>query len=138
MTGQHSEVSTPTDGKSAVIIGASPNRRSYGNKSVRAHLAQGWQVYPVHPTATEVEGLQAWPSIDEVPLAKVQRVSMYVRPEIGIQLLESIARKQPEEVWLNPGTANDALIQQAETLGLPVIQACSIVDLGTSPAAYPG
>ena len=39
------------------VVGASADRRKFGNKSVRAHLAQGYDVYPVNPKAGEVEGL---------------------------------------------------------------------------------
>jgi hypothetical protein len=122
--------------KTVAVIGASADRSKYGNKSVRAHVQQGWTVYPVHPTATEIEGLPAYPSLDALPTATVDRISLYVPPRIGLTLLEQIAAKRPVEVWLNPGTESDELVQKAEALGLPIIQACSIVDLGTTPEAF--
>ncbi|MGH7128247.1 MAG: CoA-binding protein, partial [Planctomycetaceae bacterium] len=45
---------------SAVILGASADRRKYGNKSVRAHLQRGYDVYPVNPKAERIEGLTAY------------------------------------------------------------------------------
>ncbi len=122
--------------KTVAVIGASANRSKYGNKSVRAHAAQGYTVYPVHPTESEIEGWRVYASIRDIPVDRVDRVTMYILPHIGISLLEDILAKSPGEVWLNPGTESDKLIARAEQLGLPVIQACSIVDLGTSPAVY--
>jgi uncharacterized protein len=122
--------------KTVAVIGASPIRTKFGNKSVRAHDQQGWFVYPVNPTADDIEGWTAYRSISDVPVDRVDRVTMYVPPAVGILLLEEIASKKPAEVWLNPGTESDALLQRAEQLQLPVIQACSIVDLGTTPAAF--
>jgi uncharacterized protein len=122
--------------KTVAVIGASTNRAKYGNKSVRAHAAQGYTVYPINPTETEIEGWRVYASIRDIPVDRVDRVTMYVLPHIGITLLEDILAKSPGEVWLNPGTESDKLIARAEQLGLPVIQACSIVDLGTSPAVY--
>lgn len=119
--------------KRVAIIGASENRDKFGNKSVRAHLRQGWEVFPVHPTAKQIEGIACFGSIEQVP-EPIHRVSMYVPPEIGLQLIEKIAAKRPEEFWLNPGSESDALIQRAKELGLNVIVACSIVDLGLHPA----
>jgi hypothetical protein len=119
------------------IIGASADRAKYGNKSVRAHLRQGYEVYPVNPHAGDVEGLQAYPTLDDLPVAELDRVSVYVPPRVGIGLLEQIERKHPKEVWFNPGSADDALIARAEALGLNVIQACSILDTGMSPAQLP-
>src|SRR5690606_15000243 len=101
----------------------------------RAHVAAGWDVFPVHPTETVVENLKAYPTIDDVPVPKLDRVTLYVPPAIGIWLLEGIARKSPDEVWLNPGTANDELLALAAALKLPVIQACSIIDIGPMPSS---
>lgn len=119
------------------IIGASNDRRKYGNISVRAHLQQGYEVYPVNPNLSEVEGLKAYPSVTDVPVEQLDRISMYVPPHVGITLLEEIQRKGAREVWFNPGSESDELLGRAEELGLPVILACSIVALGTSPAAFP-
>ena len=45
------------------IIGASTDRRKYGNKAVRAFHQGGWTVYPVNPGADMVEGLPAYRSL---------------------------------------------------------------------------
>ncbi len=54
---------------SVAVIGASPRRRTIGNELVANLLAGGFTgpVYPVHPSAPEVLGLQAYPSMAEVP-----------------------------------------------------------------------
>jgi predicted CoA-binding protein len=115
------------------ILGASRDRRKYGNKSLRAHLQQGYDVYPVNPQATEIEGLPCYPSLAAVPAAHVNRISIYLPPEVGIGLLEEIKARGADEVWLNPGSESPELLARAEQLGLDVIQACSIVDVGMSP-----
>lgn len=118
------------------IIGASTNRRKYGNRALRSYLNQGFEVFPIHPTAREVEGIKTYPSIADVPVAQVNRVSFYVPPEVGLQLIEGVARKNPQEVWFNPGSESDELIEKARALGLNVIVACSIVAIGENPNAY--
>jgi uncharacterized protein len=122
--------------KTVAVIGASPERRKYGNKSLRAHQSVGWNVVPINPTATEVEGHRAFKSVSEVA-EPIDRVTMYVPPPVGIKLLEEIAAKKPAEFWLNPGTESRELIQRAKELGLDPILGCSIIDLGVSPADFP-
>ena len=118
------------------VLGASRDRSKYGNKSVRAHARAGWQVFPINPQADEIEGLRAYRSVRDVPVRPLDRVSMYVPPKIGIALLQDIAACHPREVWLDPGSESDELLAAAETLGIPVICACSIVDVGLSPAMF--
>ncbi|HOQ89877.1 MAG TPA: CoA-binding protein, partial [Candidatus Hydrogenedentes bacterium] len=52
---------------SIAIVGASPDRKKYGNKAVRAFLQGGWTVYPVHPSAREIEGIPAYPDLKSLP-----------------------------------------------------------------------
>ncbi|QDT98006.1 CoA-binding protein [Gimesia aquarii] len=117
------------------IIGASTDRQKYGNKAVRAYLKQGYDVYPVHPRETTIESLPVYPTLEEVPVEDLDRISVYVPPEIGMSLLESIREKGANEIWFNPGSESPELLARATELGVNVIQACSIMDIGESPSA---
>lgn len=119
--------------KSVAIIGASNDRRKYGNKAVRAFVQQGYQVYPVNLTETEIEGLPVFRSIRDLP-KRPDRVSVYLPPEILLKLLPEIAAKGCDELWLNPGAESDEVLAEAGRLGLNVIQACSILGVGVSPS----
>ncbi len=119
--------------KTVAIIGASNDRRKYGNKAVRAYVKQGYTVYPVNPNESQVETLPAWKSIKDVPV-RPERISVYVPPQVLIRLLPDIAARGCDELWLNPGTESPEVLAEAERLGLNVVQACSILDVGVSPA----
>ena len=116
------------------ILGASTDRSKFGNKSVRAHQQQGYTVYPVNPKADLIEGLKSFKSLAEVPAGKLDRISVYLPPGIGLAVLPEIAARGCGELWLNPGSDSPELVAAAEALGLTVIQACSIVDVGHHPA----
>jgi hypothetical protein len=115
------------------ILGASADRSKFGNKSVRAHQQQGYTVYPVNPKADLIEGLKAYKSLAEIPPGKLDRISVYLPPQVGMAVLPEIAARGCDELWLNPGSDSDELVEAARAKGLNVIQACSIVDVGVSP-----
>lgn len=120
------------------ILGASADRRKFGNKSVRAHLQAGYDVFPINPKAGTIEGLPAYRSLADVPAGRLDRISVYLPPEIGITLLPEIAAKGAVQVWFNPGSEDAKLLEAARRIGLNVIAGCSIVALGLSPAQFPG
>ena len=118
--------------KTIAIIGASNDRAKFGNKSVRAFLQQGYEVFPVNPKEESIEGLPAFKSIRDVPV-RPQMVSVYLPPAVLLKVLPDIAARGCDELWLNPGTESDEVLIEAERLKLNIIQACSIVAVGVSP-----
>ena len=118
--------------KVVAVVGASSDRRKFGNRAVRAFQQQGYTVVPINPHEAEVEGLKAYASVLDVP-GPVDMASLYVPPEIGERVIEEIARKGIAEVWVNPGAESDALIARARALEIQPIVACSIVAIGQNP-----
>ncbi|MBI4552115.1 MAG: CoA-binding protein [Candidatus Latescibacteria bacterium] len=121
--------------KTVAILGASNDRRKYGNKAVRAYLAEGYTVYPINLHESVIEGLGVSRSVLDVPEA-LDRVSVYLPPDKGLAVIDEIARKGTRELFLNPGAESEALIARAEALGLQPILACSILEVGRSPEEF--
>jgi len=117
------------------VIGASANRNKFGNKAVRAHMHRGFDVYPVNLTEKTIEGLATSPSILDIPVS-VDRAVVYLPPEITFDILEEIAKKGVKEVYFNPGSSDERVVEKAKELGIKPILACSIVAIGESPASY--
>ncbi len=117
------------------IVGASSDRAKFGNKSLRAHVQQGFDVYPVNPKGGEIEGLKVYTSLADIPVG-IDRVSLYLPPSIGVKMIDEIAAKGCGEVWLNPGSESREFKDRAAELGLTVIQDCSIVAIGCSPGDF--
>jgi predicted CoA-binding protein len=121
--------------KTVAVVGASADPRKFGNKAVRAFAAQGYEVFPIHPSAASVEGLRAYASVLDVP-GPLDMATVYVPPEVGVTLLEDFARKGIPEIWFNPGAEDDALLDAARARGLNVVAACSIIGIGEQPGRF--
>ena len=113
------------------VVGASTDRRKFGNKCVRAYKLHGYDVYPVNPDEREIEGLPVYRTLAEVPVAELDRVSIYLPPDVCLQVLPELAKKPARQVWFNPGSSNAAVLEKARALGMNAIAGCSIVDLGS-------
>lgn len=118
---------------SVAIVGASANRHKFGNMAVRAYDRQGWEVFPVHPSANAIEGHRAYRTIADIPRERLDRITVYLPPEVGLQVVDSLASKPATDVWFNPGAASRPIVDGARALGLNVQLGCSIVAIGVSP-----
>jgi predicted CoA-binding protein len=121
--------------KTVAVIGASPDRRKFGNKALRAFREAGYRVVAVNPHHPEVEGEQTYASVLDYPEA-IDMATVYVPPRVAEQVLESLAQKGIGEVWLNPGADDALVVSRARALGINPIQACSIVGIGMSPYRF--
>jgi predicted CoA-binding protein len=120
--------------KVVAIIGASSDRRKFGNRALRAFRQQGYTVIAINPNEAEVEGLKTYASVLDVP-GPIDMASFYVPPQVGEQVIGEVAQKGIAEVWLNPGADSDELIARARALQIKPIVACSIVAIGANPYA---
>ena len=134
MMGGNDEAVPPA--QTVAVVGASADRRKFGNKAVRAFQAAGWRVFPVNPRGEEVEGIAVFRSVEEI-VGPLDVVSLYVAPAVGLKLLPGIAAKMPGELWVNPGAGDAALIAEAKARGLHAVELCSIIQIGFSPSDFP-
>lgn len=117
------------------VVGASRNRAKFGNKALRAFRRQGYTVVPVNPHETEVEGERAYSSVLDYP-GTIDEATMYVPPEVGLQVVEELAQKGVPAVWFNPGADGPAVVERARALGIRPIVACSILGVGEDPMDF--
>lgn len=125
-----------SENRTVAVLGASADRRKFGNKSVRAHAHAGWRVVPVNPKAagSQIEGFEAVATLADA--GPVDRVSVYLPPKVSTTLLEAMAATGASEVFFNPGSADPQVLAQARALEVPALDACSIVELGLSPSQF--
>ena len=115
--------------KTVAVIGASSDRRKFGNRALRAYIQQGFTVLAINPNEAEVEGLKTYASVLDVP-GPIDMATFYVPPDVGEKVIDEVAKKGITEVWLNPGAESDALVERARALNIRPIQACSIIAIG--------
>ena len=121
--------------KSVAVVGASSNRAKFGNKALRAFAAEGFRVFAINPNETQVEGLNTYASVLDVP-ESIDMATVYVQPDVTLRLLAEFQRKGIPEIWVNPGAEDDAVMMEARRLKMNVFFACSIIGIGRNPGDF--
>lgn len=108
--------------RSIAVVGASANPARASN-FVMTYLASvdpGFDLYPVNPRETEINGVQCYPSLDALPVVP-DMVDVFRRaedcPEIATQAVEVGARF----LWLQLGIVSDEAADIALQGGLGVV-----------------
>ena len=121
--------------KTVAVVGASSDRRKFGNKALRAFVAEGYTVFAINPNEEAVEGLQTYASVLDVP-GPIDMATVYVQPEVAERLLPEFEQKQIGEIWINPGAEDDTVMSEARRRKLNAVFACSIIGIGRHPGDF--
>jgi uncharacterized protein len=109
--------------RTIAVVGASnkPARPSYG--VYRYLLATGdYQVYPVNPTITEIDGAPVYPSLAQLPVLP-DLVDVFRRlDEVPAVLSETLALAPlPRTLWLQLGLWDERVARDASAAGMQVV-----------------
>jgi predicted CoA-binding protein len=121
--------------KTVAVVGASSNRAKFGNKALRAFLAEGFRALPINPNEREVEGVKTYASVLDVP-EPIDMATVYVQPDVTLRLLDEFQRKGIPEIWVNPGAEDDEVMMEARRRKMNVFFACSIIGIGRNPSEF--
>ena len=119
------------NGAPHAVAGASRDRSKYGNRVLRVFQQNNLAVYPINPHASEIEGLPAYRSLDDLPEA-VYGCAIITPPDVTEEIVEDAIRLGVRHLWMQPGAESAAAIEAAEAAGISVVSGgpCLLVVLG--------
>jgi hypothetical protein len=95
-----------------------------GNPVYRRLRDAGYDVVPVNPHASEVEGAPCYPDVAAVP-GPLAGVVVATHPDVSIQVVRDCGRRGVRRVWfhrsLGTGSVSDAAVRECEALGIESI-----------------
>jgi uncharacterized protein len=109
--------------RTIAVVGASakPSRPSHEIYSYL--LATGdYQVYPVNPTITEIDGAPVYPRLADLPVVP-DMVDVFRRfDQLPSVLADALALEQlPKTLWLQQGLWHEQVGRDAESAGMQVV-----------------
>ncbi|MGB5873079.1 MAG: CoA-binding protein [Bacteroidota bacterium] len=102
------------------VIGVSADRKKFGNVVYRTMKEKEFAVFPVHPTLDLVEGDACWNSVMDLP-GEVRSVVMVIPPAQTGNVVRQCAEKGISSIWMQPGSASEEAIKEAEEKQMGVI-----------------
>lgn len=113
------------------VVGASADRSKFGNKVLRCYQMHGYDVVPVNPKESVIEGVECVPSVTSLP-AGVNSISVITPPQITEKVVEEAILKGIGNIWMQPGAESPQAVERCRQAGINVIAdgSCILVVLG--------
>src|SRR5881398_4142924 len=107
--------------RTIAVVGCSKDLLKDAHRVPKYMQQHGYRILPVNPTATEILGEKAYPSLDAVPIP-YDAVDIF-RPSADVPPIVDQAIKTPARViWMQLGIRNDGAAKKGQAAGKIVIQ----------------
>jgi len=106
--------------KRIAVVGMSRSGKKFGNMVVKELKTKGYEIFPVHPEAKEIDGIACYPDLKSLN-GKVDGVWISIPPKKVPAILEEAAGIGLKNIWLQQGAWSNEVQQSIDQLGLPVI-----------------
>jgi predicted CoA-binding protein len=106
--------------KTIAVVGASNDEGKPGHRIPRYLKSQGFRIIPVNPTADEVLGEKAYPSLSDIP-EPIDTVEVFRPAEEAPQIAKDAIDAGAKVLWLQEGIVSEEARGLAEEAGLRVV-----------------
>lgn len=106
--------------KRIAIVGMSRSGKKFGNMAARELKSKGYELFPVHPSAPEIDGMTCYPDLKSLS-GKVDGVWISIPPKNVPPVLEEAAQIGLRNIWLQQGAWSAEVQQTIDQLQLPVV-----------------
>jgi len=106
--------------RTIAILGLSETPGKPSHNVAEALQRFGYRIVPVNPTATEILGEKAWPSLEAAiaGAGPVDVVDVFRRPEHVAGIVDEAIRLEVPALWLQEGVVDEAAAQKARDAGI--------------------
>jgi predicted CoA-binding protein len=113
--------------KRVAVVGASRTGKKFGNTVATELKQRGYQVFLVHPEASEIDGETCYPNLAALQ-GKVDSVVICVSPRQSAGVIRDAASAGITHVWLQQGAQSNDALEAAKEVGVsPVVNKCILM-----------
>jgi predicted CoA-binding protein len=106
--------------KRIAVVGMSRSGKKFGNMAAKELKAKGYDIFPIHPEAQEIDGLTCYPNLKSLS-GKVDGVWISIQPAKVSAMLEEAAEIGMKNIWLQQGAWSNEVQETINSLDLSVV-----------------
>ena len=106
--------------KRIAVIGFSRSGKKFGNMAGKELTKRGYEIFPVHPDAREIDGKTCYPNLKSLD-GKADALLISIPPALVPPVLEEAAQTGFKNIWLQQGAWSKEVQQTVDQLNLSVV-----------------
>jgi predicted CoA-binding protein len=132
-------VDTFLRGRRLAVAGVSRHPSEAANAVFRKLRGSGYEVFPINPNASEVEGVRCYPDVGAVP-GQLDGVVIATSPDVSVQIVRQCSDHGVGRVWFHrsfgTGSVSPEAVRESDASGIDCIVGgcplmfCDPIDFG--------
>ena len=114
------EIQNFIQSKTIAVVGASRDRKKFGNAVYRGLKEKGFTVFPVNPGVDTVEGDRSYPDLRTVP-GPVEAAVVVTAPPKAERVVDDALEKGINRIWFQQGADFSDAVEKAREKGMEVV-----------------
>ena len=115
--------------KKTLVLGASSNPQRYSYLAIHKLRDHHHPVIAIGRTSTRVADVSVL--AEKTPVSDLDTVTLYLNKDNQSNYYDYIIAQRPRRVIFNPGAENEEFKKLLNDQGIPTLEACTLVLLGT-------
>ena len=112
--------------KSFAVAGSFSNETKVAWRIFKSLKKRGYEVYPVNPRITEVEGVKCYSSVKDIPTS-IDVVNIVTPPKITANIIKECKEMSINRVWIQPGAENEEVINFCKQNSINIIHGLCVM-----------
>jgi predicted CoA-binding protein len=117
---ENADINNFLSSKSVALIGVSRDKQSYSRILLKAFVDKGFEVFPVNPNETEIDGIKCYQSITQLP-DSIDAAYIIRRKDIAIDLAREAANRGIKKIWIHVKCDDPNIKELCKEYGVTVI-----------------
>ncbi len=106
--------------RSIAVVGASPKPWRDSGNIARFLREQGYTVFPVNPSYTEIDNQRCYPTLQHLPVS-IDVVDVFRRPDVLLPIVDDAIAIRARVLWCQLGVVNEEAAERAVNAGMDVV-----------------
>ncbi len=124
-------------GRRIAVAGVSRSGSQPANAIFKKLQNAGYEVFPINPRATEVDGQRCYPDLDSIP-EPLDGVMVVTHPDVSPEIVRQAARRGIRQIWFHrsfgDGSVSAEAVEECRRAGIePIVGGCPMMFVSPDP-----
>jgi len=112
--------------KNFAVAGSFRNESKYAYRIFKTLREKGYQVYPINPGISEIEGVKCYSNVKDIPEV-IDVINIVTPAKITVNIVKDCKDKGITKVWVQPGAESKEVVEFCKQNSIDILYGLCVI-----------